>query len=168
VVISYRRFGNLSVLSSGSKNLEEHSSHLLRGRSLKSSLISEAYDTKLLGIYADSALYWKNHIKQITQKWSTASYVTRSVKLFMSQGTLKMVYYACFHSIMTYGLMFWGNFSHSANIFKMPKNIIRLITGCRSRDSCIFLFKNLKFHLFNGNIYHHFSYFWLTYKINPN
>ena len=31
-----------------------------------------------------------------------------------------------------------------AKIFKMWKNIIRIITGCRSRDSCTDLFKNLK------------------------
>jgi len=31
-------------------------------------LISEAYDIKFLGIYADSALSWKNLIEQITDR----------------------------------------------------------------------------------------------------
>jgi hypothetical protein len=150
------------VLSSGFKNLEEHSFHLLHGRSLKSCLISEAYDTKFLGIYADSTLSWKNHVEQITHKLSAASYATRSVKPFMSQKTLKMVYYAYFHSIMSHGLILWGNSLHSANIFKIQKNIIIIITGCRSRDSCRVLFKNPKFCLFSRNIYNNFSYFWLT------
>ena len=38
----------------------------------------------------------------------------------------------------------WGESSHSANIFKIQKNIIRIITGCRSIDSCRGMFKNLK------------------------
>jgi hypothetical protein len=58
----------------------------------------------------------------------------------MSQETLKMVYHAYFHSIMNYGLIFWGISSHSVNIFKIQKNIIRIIRGGISRD----LFKKLK------------------------
>jgi hypothetical protein len=54
-----------------------------------------------------------------------------------------MVYYAYFHSIVNYGLIFWGNSSHSVKTFKIQNNIIRIITGCRSRDSCRALFKNL-------------------------
>jgi hypothetical protein len=61
-------------------------------------------------------------------------------KSFMSQ----MVYYAYFHSIVNYGLIFWGNSSHSVKIFKIQKNIIRILTGCRGRDSCRDLFKKLK------------------------
>jgi hypothetical protein len=61
----------------------------------------------------------------------------------MSQKTLKMIYYAYFHSIVNYGLIFWGS-SYSVKIFKIQKDMIRIITGYRSRDSCRDLFKNLK------------------------
>jgi hypothetical protein len=37
---------------------------------------------------------------------------------------------------MTYGLMFWGNSSHAARVFKLQKRVIRLIKGCGYRDSC--------------------------------
>ena len=37
---------------------------------------------------------------------------------------------------MNYGLIFWGNSSHSAKIFKIQKNVFRIITGYRGRDSC--------------------------------
>jgi len=60
----------------------------------------------------------------------------------MSQETLKMVYYTYFHIIMNYGLIFWGNSSHIAKIFKTQKYIIRIITECRSR--LMQGFKNLK------------------------
>jgi hypothetical protein len=64
-----------------------------------------------------------------------------SVKPFMSQETLKIIYYDYLHSIMNYGSIFWKHSSHSAKIFKThkKKHIIRIITGCRSGDSCIFI-----------------------------
>jgi len=54
-----------------------------------------------------------------------------------------MIYYSYFHSIMTYGLILWGN-SHHSNIFRLQKRIIRIIVGIRGRDSCREHFKNLK------------------------
>jgi hypothetical protein len=95
-------------------------------------------------MYVDSALFWKILIEQITHKLSSVCYAIRSVKPFMSHKMLKMVYYACFHSIMNCGLIFWGNSSNSTKILNIQKNIIRSITGCRSRDSCRDLLKNLK------------------------
>ena len=100
-------------------------------------LISKAYNKKLVGIYVDSTLLWKNHVEQITHKLSLSFYT-------VSQETLKMFYYAYFHSIMNYGLIFWWNSSHSANIFKIQQKIIRIITRCRSTDSCRNLSKNKK------------------------
>jgi hypothetical protein len=44
----------------------------------------------------------------------------------MSLETLKIVYYAYFNSVVNYGLIFWGNSSHSIKIFKIQKNIIIL------------------------------------------
>ena len=58
--------------------------------------------------------------------------------------SLKRVYYVYFHSIMSYRLIFWGNSSQSSNTFKFKKIIIRIITGCRRRDSCRNLFMKLK------------------------
>jgi hypothetical protein len=40
-----------------------------------------------------------------------------------------------------HSIIFWRSSSH---FFKIQKNIIRIIKGCRSRDSCRDLFKNLK------------------------
>ena len=93
-------------------------------------------------MYADSTLSWKIHIEQIIYRLSAACYAVRSVKPFMSQHTLKMFYRTYFHSIVNCG--FWGSSSHSAKIFKIQMNIIRIITESRSRDSCREIFKNLK------------------------
>ena len=55
-----------------------------------------------------------------------------------------MVYHAYLNSIMNYRLIFCGNSSHSENIFKIQKNIIRILKACKSSDSCGDLFMNLK------------------------
>ena len=107
-------------------------------------LIYKFYDTKFLGLYVDSTLSWKNHVEQIIHKLSAACYAMRSVKPFMSQETLKIVYYSYFQSIINCGLIFWGKSLHSALIFNIQKNVIRIITGCGHKDSCRDLFKNLK------------------------
>jgi hypothetical protein len=72
----------------------------------------------------------------ITPKLNQACYIVRVVKPFISWDTLKMTYYAYFHSIMTWGIIFWGYLTHSDNIFRLQKIIIRIIVGARTRDSC--------------------------------
>jgi hypothetical protein len=57
----------------------------------------------------------------ITLKLSQACYTVRVVILFLSQDTLKMTYYAYFHSIMTYEIIFWGNSSHVDKTFRLEK-----------------------------------------------
>jgi len=81
-------------------------------------LISEAYDAQFLGIYVQRTPSWKIHIEQITHKISAACYPLRSFKPFISQETLKIVDYACFLSIMKYGLIFWEISSNVQRFFK--------------------------------------------------
>jgi hypothetical protein len=106
--------------------------------------------TKFLGLHIDNTLSWKLRIQQVLHTLRAACYVLRSVKPYMSQEILKIVYYASFHSAMSYGIIFWGNSTDSTKIFKMQKRAIRIITGSRNRDSCRDLFKNLKILLFHS------------------
>jgi hypothetical protein len=62
----------------------------------------------------------------------------------LSISILKMVYHSLFHSIMSYGIMFWGNSPHSPVIFKIQKRVLRILMGIGYRDSCRELFKELK------------------------
>jgi hypothetical protein len=55
-----------------------------------------------------------------------------------------MVYYAFFHSIMSYGLISWGNTTHSRYIFKLQKRTVRIMLGAGNRDSCKRIFGPLK------------------------
>jgi hypothetical protein len=54
-------------------------------------------------------------------KLNTACFVIRSLLALMSTETLWMVYFAYVHSIMSYGIIFWGNQPYSEKIFKKKK-----------------------------------------------
>jgi hypothetical protein len=60
----------------------------------------------------------------------------RNVKLMVSMKTLKSIYFSYFHTIMSYGIMFWGNSSHAERVFKLQKRAVRIMKGCGSRESC--------------------------------
>jgi hypothetical protein len=59
-------------------------------------------------------------------KLGSASYAVRSVKPFLTINTLKMIYYSYFHSVITYGLLFWGNSPDSIKIFRLQKRLLEL------------------------------------------
>jgi hypothetical protein len=92
----------------------------------------------------DSTFSWKTHIDTAIPKLSSAFYAIRILKPFLSQKSLKMAYYSYFHLIMIYGLVFWGNTSHSNIIFRLQKKAIRNIMGIRNRESCRKHFRELE------------------------
>jgi hypothetical protein len=77
-------------------------------------------------------------------KLSKACYAIRATKPFVSLDVLKMTYFSYVHSIVLYGIIFWGNSVHSELIFKNQKGIIRIITNSSRRDSCRQLYKQLQ------------------------
>jgi len=63
--------------------------------------IANVYNTKFLGLTLHNTLSWRTHMGTIIPKLSSACFALRVVKPFLSQDSLKMVYYSYFHSIMT-------------------------------------------------------------------
>jgi hypothetical protein len=57
--------------------------------------------------------------------------------------TLKSVYFSYFHSVITYGIMFWGNSSHAERVFKLQKRVVRIMKGCGPINSCTKHFRDL-------------------------
>jgi hypothetical protein len=84
---------------------------------------------------------WKAHIDQYIPNLCTAYYAVRVIKPFLSQGSLNLVYYSCFHSLMNCGIILWGISLHSIHVFRLHKRVIRIITVSRPRDSCKELLK---------------------------
>jgi len=58
--------------------------------------------------------------------------------------TLRSIYFAYFHSIASYGIIFEGDSSYSKKISTLQKRIIRIMVGAHPRTSCRRLFKKLE------------------------
>jgi hypothetical protein len=72
-------------------------------------------------------------------------YVTWLEQLnLMSFSSLIMIYYSLFHSVLAYGILFWGISSNSDKLFKLQKRVVRIMTGHGNRTSCKDLFKKLE------------------------
>jgi hypothetical protein len=56
---------------------------------------------------------------------------------------LRMPYFGCFHFVLEYGMIFWGNSANVDKVFELQKRIVRIMAGVRSRCSCRGLFKRL-------------------------
>jgi hypothetical protein len=107
-------------------------------------IILQTNFVKFLVITVYNAFSWKQHIDTVTSKLNKACYMIRRSKLYLPNDALKMVYYAFFHSVMSYGLIFWGNSTHSKCVFKLQIRAIRIEMGARNSVSCREFFKLLK------------------------
>ena len=62
--------------------------------------------TKFLGVMMDNTLSWNNHIDLLMKKLSTAWYIIRNAKTYMSASSLKITYHAFFHLAVSYRIIF--------------------------------------------------------------
>jgi len=130
--------------------------------------IKSSSNTKFWGLIIENSLSWEAHINQIMSKLNTACFVIRTIEAIMSPETLRMVYFAYIHSIMSYGIILGGNQPYSHKIFKIQERVIRIITSSRMRESCREVFKKLELlplysqYIFSISIFvmknKHFSY----------
>ena len=100
--------------------------------------------TKFLGLNTDNKLSWKNHIDYLITKLSSSCFIMRVIKPIMSWSSLRIIYFAYIHSIMTYGIIFWGNSPYSIKLFRIQKKVVRIMMGLKKRDSCRDSFKEMK------------------------
>lgn len=107
-------------------------------------ILTNINSTKFLGLTIDNTLSWREHIAALTTKLNKACFAIRAIPPFMTLRALKMVYFSYFHSVMSYGIIFWGSSHLSNSIFKIQKRIIRIITNKCKRDSCRQLYKQLQ------------------------
>jgi hypothetical protein len=102
---------------------------------------------KLLGVVVDSGLTWHPHSAQLTKKLNKALYSIRCLSSHVTQEVLLIVYNAYFHSLLRYGVIFWGNSPPAKNIFILQKKkAVRWINNpatakfypsCRSVFKCV-------------------------------
>jgi hypothetical protein len=123
-----------------------------------------ARSLKFLGLTIDASLTWRHHSIEFTSRLNKACYATRSIKPFMSTDVLRSTYFSYMHSIISYGIIFLGKSSHSEDILKIQKRIVRLIMNSDNKASCRQTFRELISYQSNPN----FQYSYLLPKIKTN
>jgi predicted membrane protein len=96
-----------------------------------------------LGLKTDNFLTWKDNIDELVIKINRSCFAIRSVKSILPLETLRTVYYSYVHAILNYGIIFWGNSSHSIRVSRIQKWIIRIMTTSAKRVPCHSLFREL-------------------------
>jgi len=81
--------------------------------------ISIANDThiELLCLLTDGPLARDSQIDQLISRLNSAYYTTTAVKTTLSMEALRMLHISYVHSIVSYGIMFWGNTPNSIKTF---------------------------------------------------
>lgn len=106
--------------------------------------ITDSKKVKLLGIYLDNKLSWKEHTQQLCKKLARSIYILRKLKNVINDRLILTAYYAFFHTHLTYGVTLWGNATGAKEVFKWQKKAIRCIMGKAEMESCRPLFKELR------------------------
>ena len=73
-------------------------------------------------MHVDNHMNWgkKKHIEKVLSKLGAACFSVRNLIHTLNMDTLRVVYFAYFHSVLQYGI-FWGNSTHAHQVFKLQK-----------------------------------------------
>jgi hypothetical protein len=83
--------------------------------------LTNVTETKFLGLIIDDKLTWKQHIEYLKKKISLAYFALRNIKDTVSLDALKLIYFANVHSVISYGIIFWGDSSCVIKVFILQK-----------------------------------------------
>ena len=98
--------------------------------------IAPVEHTKFLGRYVDRCLKWDVHTGNLNKKLSTAIYAVNTIKQIVGFKAALTVYYSYFHSILQYGIEYWGNSATISSTFIVQERAIRTLFNLKIRDSC--------------------------------
>ena len=94
--------------------------------------ILQSTDTvKLLGVWIDKQLDWNKHISMLKIKLKQNIHLLSTSRKFLTNQSLKLLYYAHIYSHLTYGLVVWGNMVCPSTINSLQKimnKCFRIIT----------------------------------------
>jgi hypothetical protein len=105
--------------------------------------LQEEMNGKFLGLEINNHMNCKTLIEFILPKLNSMCYMIRCLIHFSTFRTLKMEYYAYFHSAVMYGMICWGNLIESNKVFLHRKSIVRTILGINPWSTCRPHFKTL-------------------------
>ena len=95
--------------------------------------ISSSTETKFLGLIIDETISWNRHIDVIANKLCSACFVLRNLNHIVPQTTLRKIYFAHIHSMLSYGIIFWRNSTNANKLFIIQKKIVRILSNIGPR-----------------------------------
>lgn len=110
---------------------------------IKDGLIDKDVTTVFLGITLDSNLQWGPHITKLEKRLSSAACAVKKIRHLTDVSTARTVYFSYFHSIMSYGILLWGNAADINSIFVLQKRAVRAIYKLGPRESLRDKFKEI-------------------------
>ena len=114
---------------------------------------------KFLGIHIDKNLNWSAHIDFVATKLSSVLYLLKSLVSEVPSHYVRSAYFSYFQSVVSYGLVIWGNASKINDILLLQKKAIRILTGSSYTAHCRPLFVATKIlTVINLYIYHILNY----------
>ena len=109
------------------------------------SLDTEQGNTVLsfLGVHLDQRLQWGHHIDLLTKKLCKTAYLLRNLSDRVSLNVLRTVYFAIFHSCLSYGILLWGHAPAAKRVFGLQRRVIRVLAGLPYMGDCRDAFEEL-------------------------
>ncbi|GBP51561.1 Probable chitinase 2 [Eumeta japonica] len=99
--------------------------------------------TVFLVITLDNRLQWGPHISKLAKRLSSAVYATKKMRNLSHVETARLVYFGCFHSLMSYGILLWGDAADIHKMFVLQKRAVRAIYQLGPRASVRNKFKKI-------------------------
>lgn len=99
---------------------------------------------KFLGLIVDRDLSWAPHIDAVLDRLSRVNFLLSRLMCCVPFEYVKSTYFALFQSVMSYGLMFWGNATKTGEVLIMQKRAIRIMSGAGRIAHCKPLFLELR------------------------
>lgn len=107
-------------------------------------IIDEVKTFKFLGIIIDQNLNWKRHIDDVCKKINRFVFALKRLRQTVSEEAALTAYHGFVKSVLSYGLLIWGNSVEINRAFILQKRCVRAICNSWYLDSCKPLFKKLK------------------------
>ena len=93
--------------------------------------IEQTHCLKFLGMLIDDKCTWSKHCEHLISKLKKLNFVINRLKDYIPSGCMRDLYFAHFHSHLSFGITLWGNSILKAQmdeIYKLQKRSVRIIT----------------------------------------
>ena len=91
---------------------------------------------KYLGVVLDSHLNWSYHTDGLATKLTRATGMLAKIRHFVSNNTLRSIYFGIFASLLSYGLQIWAQFpnQHIIRLQKIQNKAMKIINFSKYND----------------------------------